>query len=171
MGHKSSCAVYDPVPSSCDCGYYSKTVHAKCDSELESLRAQLAEKDKEIERLRKEVVNRNQRALDGDKAAANSYSLYEALLEAQAENAKLRDVVNLWLGSSLEEPSLSLCIRYSEEALSIPPNTSALAEVVARAGEVMRERAATVIWDGPVTNQRIAIRALPGVTIKDISNG
>ena len=51
----------------------------------------------------------------------------------EAENLKLREALKHWLDSSLEEPSLSFCIRHSEQVVSTPPgDMAALREVIAR---------------------------------------
>lgn len=50
---------------------------------IEQLQATVAELEEENARLIREVVNRNQRALDGDKAVKSADSLYEQLATAE----------------------------------------------------------------------------------------
>lgn len=52
---------------------------------IEQLQAKVAELEEENARLIREVVNRNQRALDGDKAVKAADALYEQLVAAQEE--------------------------------------------------------------------------------------
>lgn len=42
MSHKPSCAVFDPTPDTCDCGYREHVLHAPCRRKIEELEAQLA---------------------------------------------------------------------------------------------------------------------------------
>lgn len=50
---------------------------------IEHLQAEVAELEEENARLIREVVNRNQRALDGDKAVKAADALYEQLATAE----------------------------------------------------------------------------------------
>ena len=56
------------------------------------------------------------------------------------------------------------------KALALPQDTSALAAVVQKAGEVIRERCVYAA-DNPLWDTEDAIRALPGVTLEDLKNG
>ena len=58
-----------------------------------------------------------------------------------------------------------------KDAIALPQDTSALEDLIAKAGEVMRQRSMRVAWNiepdanGPIES---GIRALPGVTLDDI---
>lgn len=56
------------------------------------------------------------------------------------------------------------------EALATPSDTTALSAIVAKAGEVMRERCLNDIWYMPIPQEN-AIRAIPGVTMDDLKGG
>ncbi len=55
---------------------------------IEQLTARVRELEKENARLIREVVNRNQRALDGDKAVKAADALYEQLAKAEQRVAE-----------------------------------------------------------------------------------
>lgn len=58
----------------------------------------------------------------------------------------------------------------SNEALNLPTDNTALREMIAKAGEVMRQRSMRVAWNiEPSVNGSIesGIRALPGVMLED----
>ena len=57
-------------------------------------------------------------------------------------------------------------IQQTLEALALPQDTTALESMIAKAGEVMRERCVEECDEA-----REAIRALPGVTMEDLKNG
>ncbi len=59
----------------------------------------------------------------------------------------------------------------ADEAISLPSDTTALEAMIAKAGEVMRERCVSVttkIMTGGLDAYGNAIRALPGVTLEDL---
>lgn len=58
-----------------------------------ALCAALDAADRELEQLQVEVVNRNRRALHGDKATAQFNSMYDEIESLKAENAALRDAL------------------------------------------------------------------------------
>jgi len=48
MGHKANCAVYDPCPDVCDCGFNEAKTHTQYNQIIESLRAKNAELTKRL---------------------------------------------------------------------------------------------------------------------------
>ena len=129
---------------------------------IESLRQQLAEKDAEIEHLdRTKAEWKNTAKVLGEKLAAS-----------QAREAKLRGqilrMIDRWWPFVHKELFASDTARdlYREASDSIqPPHvTSALEALIAKAGEVMRERCLAEIN----YNNHVEVRALPCVTLEDL---
>lgn len=127
----------------CPCRETSETI--------ESLRHQLAEKDAEHGRELRRIGKQTEavvRALQSEIAASQ---LREQRLRQKLENYKIlcqdEDHYSHYLDAL--------------DALALPADTSALEALIARAGEVMRERCIEVI-------DCDAIRALSGVTLEDL---
>lgn len=83
------------------------------------------------------------------------------------------------VAESATKPLLDYIETLGNEALAQPTDTSALEAMIAKAGEVMRERAAdaclriiTMRWESDCPKEaddcNDAIRALPGVTLEDL---
>lgn len=95
--------------------------------------------------------------------------LRQQLAASQLQNTQLRGL----LAQFANDLSLTYkqIMSLSAEALALPTDTTALEAMIAKAGEVMRERAAT-LWlqcsEEEEWNLEEAIRALPGVTIEDL---
>lgn len=128
--------------------------------EIESLRQQLAEKDAEIARL---------------KASWQSVAIEDMakqLAASQAREVRLReameDMLSEWIYISVGWDRVQ---NKTQEALAMPQDTSALEAMIAKAGEVMRERCVGMMPDltvADLAHVRRAIRALPGVTLEDL---
>ena len=121
-------------------------------SEIESLRQQLAASQAENESLRRankeciEYFNESQK----DLAAS------------QAREQRLRWALR-------EYRAFFTSIPAGIDALALPQDTSELEAVVQKAGEVMRERSiSTVTWPYDPNTIRGELRALPGVTLRDL---
>lgn len=153
-------------------------------NELEQLKLQLAEKDKEIEQLKSE----NRDACMG----LNDYYFGQQLAASQAREVQLREALedandfverhsNRWDGINGKHPCT--VVESSRQALALPQDTTALSAMIAKAGEVMRGQCVDVI--GPYGKTRYLssyeegcedtkagidteIRALPGVTLEDL---
>lgn len=92
------------------------------------------------------------------------------LSASQAREQQLREALltirQYW--NDDEQESHDRCNR-AMEALATPQDTSALEALIAKAGEVMRERCADFVqfqWDE--AGAAYEIRALPGVTLEDL---
>lgn len=92
----------------------------------------MAEAADEIERLQRKVVNRNARALEGDKAVAVREFLLNQIEASQAREEKLRWYIQGYCTES-----------WGAEALAIPHDDSALKERLAKE----RERCAKYFED------------------------
>lgn len=91
---------------------------------------------------------------------------FKQLAASQLQNAQLRSLIDRSFNDHDH--------KWSDDAiaaLALPANTSALEAMIAKAGEVMRERCAKscdVIGNNRGFSCATAIRALPGVTMEDI---
>lgn len=137
--------------------------------EIETLRQQLAEKDAEIARLKAswQSVAIEDMAKQLAASQAREVQLREALEDA---NDFVERHSNRWDGINGKHPCT--VVESSRKALALPQDTSALEAMIAKAGEVMRERCANYVEsDGcpPVRNEAgKSIRALPCVTLEDL---
>lgn len=139
----------------------------------------------EIARLKREDFSHER--LQNDSLKLANKVLHEQLASAQADNLRLREhvdeLIELCTPSSCEcDPAVGYqcrachpvsAVKAAKQALSSQPDTSAIAEVVARAGEVMRGRCAVravETGDYMSVGKHVAgaIRALPGVTLEDL---
>lgn len=139
-------------------------------SEILALRTaeRLAEANAEIARLKANSVKRTHELLDGIIAQAASQLRERQLREALAVVNNAGD--DEWYPYTPEQAKKAI-----SEALDTPTDTSALEAVVAKAGEVMRERCADTAEDyngkrGEHDGSAIAhlIRAIPAVTLEDL---
>ena len=145
--------------------------------EIEYLRKQLAEKDAEIARLRKE-----QEQYGPDKVAIQKQAWVEADRQRQINELRQQLAASQTKKRQLRE-AIGICMKeieswYDEvgydrfnhpevnKALALPQDTSALEAVVQRAGEVMRERVMRARGNGQL--YPVEIHALPGVTLEDL---
>lgn len=144
--------------------YRRMEFNAQLQEENAELRQQLAVAQLQIKQYREA-----HQAVIGCIDAACCEGLMDQLAELPIETGQIRDLVErrlLWAG------------RYSEQALALPADTSALEAMIVKAGEVMRERccrkAGSMERDYPITgklyagNVSKAIRSIPGVTIADL---
>ena len=126
--------------------------------ELDRLRAENAELKADVERI---------------KTIADNY--YALTVESKAREVQLREAFRDYKWNKDEWGF----IRSVTEALAIPQDTTALSALIAKAGEVMRERCADGCSDSliehitfaehfAIKNCAKAIRAPPGVTLEDI---
>jgi len=109
------------------------------------------------------------------------------LAESQAREAQWREALrnqNFWVEGALhckewewdadQRESAESCLAFSKETLAAPPDATALNELIAKAGEVMRERCSTRCGGGhnKLSGRLYAesIRALPGVTLEDLNH-
>ncbi len=156
--------------------------------EIIALRQQLAEKGAEIGRLRKE-----QEQYGPDKVAIQKQAWVEAdrqrqinelrrqLATSQAREQQLREVV--WETNRHLDQTYSdlighlgcewLAAEYVDtlspmlsKALALPQDATAIEAIIAKAGEVMRERCIEYNTRRMITTA--AIHALPGVTLEDL---
>lgn len=159
--------------------------------EIESLRQQLAEKDAEVERLSRlnssysnltkaqegqltALRNRLYELKGADKTLdserdANAI-LTEQLAASQAREQQLRENVRLVCGPVMDAFTDGQRWNDYQEIIDHPQDTSALEALIAKAGEVMRERCAVECETHYNFSNALAaaIRALPGVTLEDI---
>lgn len=106
------------------------------------------------------------------KMSAGQFVL-EQLAAEQAKNVELRELVEHFalidLGRNLLPGDFGLWVLRARKAISTPDDTSALEDIVKKAGEVMREKCADASID--LYSERStfeAIHALPGVTLEDL---
>ena len=138
---------------------------------MQDLNDQLAEsnrqRDEAIAVSIKHITICDERAERDEKSISE---LKSQLLESQAREAKLREALESYKwqieGGLICVPNGSI-----NEALDTPPDATALNELIAKAGEVMRERCVCAVrgyvhW-GQTTKQ---IRALPDVTLEDLNH-
>ena len=116
---------------------------------------QLAEKDAEIERLNKNLLWSMQCTAESDLRAVKLRGFLDSIVPYRAYNGD-------------DWPS-----KIAQEALALPSDDAALREMIAKAGEVMRERCVAAMGadKGPLCGTKYAtdaIRALPGVTMEDL---
>lgn len=139
-----------------------KEIAAKCNGslidgcliEIETLRQQLAEKSAEAMRFETMFCSVND----------DLSKLETQLAAAQAQIVGYREAL-------LEYRTFFSSILAGREALDLPTDTSALEATIAKAGEVMRERCAEYVMRNLYSNSDDidAIRALPGVTLGDLT--
>lgn len=135
-------------------------------NEIESLRQQLAEKDAEIERITHERNN----------LKALLHARNTGVAASQLREQQLRAWIEKWCKFDSLNMDLRGWFRFSAEYKALPTDTSALEAMIAKAGEVMRERAAKETERTFDTQGRLvyfkdfadAIRALPDVTLGDV---
>ena len=123
----------------------------------ESLRQRLAEKDAEIERLKAYSVTRTHQLLDG--------VIAEAAL--QAVNQQLREALQSCVdyGGMTDDGWVT---EKATQAIALPQDTSALEAMIAKAGEVMRDRVIKVSGWSNTDGVEAGFRAIPGVTLEDL---
>jgi hypothetical protein len=127
----------------------SMSVIAEKVDEIESLKQQLAEAQEQLDlQIPKQALGQ----------------LKQQLVESQAVNVKLRDHIMLAL-EFCDLPAFSIAENL-ENALAIPSDTTALNELITKAGEVMRERCLSLREAHLVRSEEI--RAIPGVTLEDL---
>lgn len=142
---------------------------------FKNLLRKLAEKDAEIERLKAQVFT----------LVRNEHEARQQLVESQALVTRLREALDAvqqvanrsegiagWhLNGGIA--SWDSILPEVDEALALPSDNTALREMIAKAGEVMRERCVAAMGadKGPLCGTKYAtdaIRALPGVTLEDL---
>lgn len=105
-------------------------------------------------------------ALELRRRTAEIESLKQQLAESQEREVKLRDALNLL------RDNYFITLAHEEicaSALALPSDTTALNELIIKAGEVMRRKALREIWyDTTAVEIENMIRALPGVTLEDL---
>ena len=107
---------------------------------------QLAEKDAEIERLNKNLL----------------WSM-QCTAESEAREVKLREALEAVSTAKERGFCIGYAKGYVDKILVLPADDTALREMIAKAGEVMRLRCERESWlMTPV------IRTLPGVTLEDL---
>lgn len=137
----------------------------KYEETIESLRQQLAEKDAEIEHMRGvsecHAIDLRERDAAIKSHAAKSRELEKQLAASQLQNTQLREVLE-WVVDIFTDNTLSherdpeLWVGGAKEALAIPADTTALEAMIAKAGEVMRERCSAECWKRSTEPQLIA---------------
>lgn len=147
--------------------------YAEHERTIESLRKQLAEKDAEIKRLNSKL---QKQALDCIAADGQAFDSWQQLAASQLQNKQLREAIR----DVCCDPDGNVCIglmggcyadkEVLEEALALPQDTTALESLIAKAGEVMRERCAVECETHYNFSNALAaaIRALPAVTLEDL---
>lgn len=130
------------------------------------LKEQLAEKDAEIERL-KTVPMKYRRMEFNAQLQRENDDLRQQLAASQAREQQLRDELFAVLVQDMPDFKARL------KVYAIPADTTALEALIAKAGEVMRERCRKVAFDMAYADSMAVdvsqtIRALPGVTLEDI---
>jgi hypothetical protein len=138
------------------------------DEVIESLRFQLAEKDAEIERLKRDAEEWKQHAkevVSGEfDKIIGSFEIEAQLAASQAREQQLRGSMDDYFN---QYPHMAK--GYILDALALPQDYTALCEMIAEAGEVMRWRTQCAYSPDMLPNDWIdAIRALPGVTLKEL---
>jgi hypothetical protein len=109
-------------------------------------------------------------------ARAIEAAILKKIAASQAREQQLREALawasdNLTRGATSEFEADDECTCPACKALYIPTDDTALREMIAKAGEVMRERCVQewiVALQTPGVTVDEAIRALPGVTMEDI---
>lgn len=91
--------------------------------------------------------------------------ILKQLAASQAREAKLREALE-WEREFQKDQGREVSV-FGGSVLAQPSDTTALEAVIAKTGEVMRERCCKVLFSNPAATE-IAIRALPGVTLDDI---
>ena len=155
---------------------------------IDRLRQQLAEANVEIERLKAEERSHNMEYGD----VHDSYTEASLKLAAsQAREQELRGAFQTYIDeheecTDADDWMAMTCSmeahHVADEALAQPADTTALQAMIAKAGEVMRERCAKACtdrsaetdaddfdeWDQSNYSCAEAIHALPGVTLEDL---
>ena len=102
--------------------------------------------------------------------------LLQQLAASQAREVQLREAARELRGLANHFDNMRIA-NVANEALAIPRDTTALEDMVAKAGEVMRERCLSATNQDNYTNDddkhvvigcNIEIRAIPGVTLEDL---
>lgn len=96
--------------------------------------------------------------------------LKQQLVASQAREVRLRDalghILEYWNGVTIDVVMLDALEHIEDvahEVLALPQDTTTIEEMIAEAGEVMRERCVE-----ECDESREAIRALPSVTLEDL---
>ena len=126
-------------------------------SEIEDLRQQLAEKDAEIEHLDRTKAEWKNTAKLLDEKLAVLQAVNQQYREA-LEDARTADDLNYCASGAYFTDVI-------DKTLALPQDIHALEAMIAKAGEVMRERCLERVG---LLNENQSIRALPGVTLEDI---
>lgn len=152
-----------------------ETGHDHDEETIAELRQQLAEKDAVISLLQFALAD----------TEALEIGTAERLAASQLQNSQLREALIfaeqsldiLWVSHHANRTDAA--IEKVKTALALPQGTSALEALIAKAGEVMRERCADKCTDPYYTPDGFgitgadrrcaeAIRAIPGVTLEDL---
>lgn len=137
--------------------------------EIESMRKHLAEKDAEIERLKTVPMKYRRMAFNAQLQDENR-ELEERLAASQANEQKLKSAL---LIEAMHWRTVTSKSEIKDEInLLFPSDTTALSAMIAKAGEVMRERCASEFYQPHVEHFgdsiQLTIRALPSVTLEDL---
>lgn len=135
-------------------------------AENAALRQQLDEKDAEIERLKTVPMKYRRMAFNAQLQDENR-ELGKQLAASQLQNTQLQEALGFaedcWFCEQTLTESVLTKMRH---AIALPVDTSTLEALIAKAGEVMRERCMTQAVAGGI--YAFSIRAIPGVTIGDL---
>lgn len=122
---------------------------------INELRQQLAEKDAEIEHLDRTKAEWKNTAKFLDEQLAASQAREQQLREALQDARTADDISYCASGDYFTD--------VIDAALALPQDITALSTLIAKAGEVMRERCERESWlMAPV------LRSIPGVTMEDL---
>ena len=92
----------------------------------------------------------------------------QQLIAAQAENVRLREALDKIQDRNMTHLRSPVVTEIYQQNISHPSDTSALEALIAKAGEVMQGRCADEFPSGREHHIRVAIRAIPGVTLEDL---
>lgn len=123
----------------------------------------------ERDALRREVVDAMEsyatQAAEMQDAWRRNEELLAQLAASQAREQQFRDLLSNCVIPFANSTMVTIAKWRVEEAFSTPNDTTALSAVVAKAGEVMRERCFAIGHSASIDD---SIRALPDVTLEDL---
>lgn len=140
-----------------------ETGHDQDEATIAELRRQLVEKHVEVKRLKQSHL---------EEMSAVQIRLAEnkdQLAASQAREQQFRELLSNCIVPFANATMVKIAKWRVEEAFALPNDTTALQSMVAKAGEVMRERAHSAMLDlKPWDHRGEIIRALPAVTLDDL---
>ena len=144
--------------------------------DFDCMSAELASAMAEIERLKTSPTIEACRQMIENAAVKEASELHKQLAAEQAKNVGLLEALSrLQEACDMEDDNEFYAANSAAtKILATPSDTSALEDIVKKAGEKMREKCANLgaVWNSYKAAARdlsIAIRALPAVTLNDIT--